>query len=491
MDASTMTSQEAAQEKKHAAFTSIIAAIFLTGMKIIVGIITNSLGVISEALHSSFDLLAAGMTYVAVHFAAIPPDKDHPYGHGKVENLSALVQSLLLFITCGWILWEAADRLFFNPVAVEPSIWAVLVMVISIVVDINRSRMLAKMAKKHNSQALEADALHFSTDILSSAVVLVGIGGLYLAKYLPPDSPFAPWLVKADSLAAVAVSFIIIRVSYELAKRAVNVLLDASDLKTSVEIKEIIKDMPVVKKIDDLRIRHSGSDVFVDMTLLVDNSLLLPETEHIRKKITDKVQEINHRTELSIVFKPETDQSLDSISALRGMAVAHGLLPHSIEIFDLDDAAGKHRQMVELHAVFEPDMTMEEAHDRVDLFENALTEENPDTIIFTHIEPKGTKPLGSINRAVKDDSLTQEIKKVVKIEKSIYEPHSILISSHDWGRRLSFHCYTGHKTTVADAYEATQNIQLALRAIMPDLAKITIHVEPKPDKEPQGTVFSL
>ena len=158
-----------------AAGTSVIAAIFLTTMKLIVGLATGSLGILAEAAHSALDLGAALITFFAVRVSDRPADETHLYGHGKVENLSALAETILLFVTCGWIIYEAVNRLFFEMVEVDPSIWAFLTMGISIVVDFSRSRVLSRAAKKYQSQALEADALHFSTDIWSSSVVIIGL----------------------------------------------------------------------------------------------------------------------------------------------------------------------------------------------------------------------------------------------------------------------------------------------------------------------------
>ena len=166
---------EADREKRRAAVTSVIAAIGLTLLKIAAGIATGSLGILAEAAHSGLDLAAAVITYVAIRIAVRPADSGHNYGHGKVENLSALFETLLLLATCGWIMYEAINRLFFRSIEVEASIWAFGVMVISIMVDWSRSRVLKRAAKAHRSQALEADALHFSTDIWSSAVVILGL----------------------------------------------------------------------------------------------------------------------------------------------------------------------------------------------------------------------------------------------------------------------------------------------------------------------------
>ncbi len=173
------------QEKNMAALNSVAAAFLLTGLKVVVGVLSGSMGILAEAAHSGLDLAAAIVTCFAVRAASKPPDRDHAYGHGKVENLSALVETLLLLATCAWIIHESIHRLTTRHVQVDASIWAFAVMGISIAVDISRSRMLYRVAAKHRSQALEADALHFSTDIWSSAVVILGLLGVKLAGWYP------------------------------------------------------------------------------------------------------------------------------------------------------------------------------------------------------------------------------------------------------------------------------------------------------------------
>jgi cation diffusion facilitator family transporter len=170
------------QEKRRVALSSVVAAVFLTTMKIVVGLLTHSLGILAEASHSGLDLIAAGVTYLAVRASGRPPDAEHNYGHGKVENLSALVETLLLLGTCAWIVYEAVQRLFVTDVSIEVTYWSFIVMIVSIIIDFTRSRVLMKTAKKHNSQALEADALHFSTDVWSSAVVIVGLVIVFIGQ---------------------------------------------------------------------------------------------------------------------------------------------------------------------------------------------------------------------------------------------------------------------------------------------------------------------
>ncbi len=201
-------------EKKKVALSSVLAALVITSMKLVVGLTTNSLGILSEAAHSGLDLMAAFMTYIAVSLSDRKPDREHQFGHGKIENLSALFETILLVVTCGWIIYEAAQRLFFREAKIEASIWGFLVIGISIVVDISRSRALSRVAKKYHSQALEADALHFSSDVWSSAVVILGLVFVSLGYF---------WV---DAVAAFSVAVLVLVVSFRLGRRTINVLID-------------------------------------------------------------------------------------------------------------------------------------------------------------------------------------------------------------------------------------------------------------------------
>jgi cation diffusion facilitator family transporter len=208
------------KEKKRVALISVFAAVFLTGFKLVIGILTGSLGILSEALHSGLDLVAAVITYFSVRISDKPADKEHHYGHGKIENLSALIETILLLVTCAWIIIEAIERLASGKTHIEVNVWSYIVVISSIIIDVSRSRALYKVAKKHNSQALEADALHFSTDIWSSAVVLFGLICSNFGYFF------------ADSVAALGVAIIVLFVSFKLGKKAIDVLIDKAPLWT-------------------------------------------------------------------------------------------------------------------------------------------------------------------------------------------------------------------------------------------------------------------
>ena len=283
------------KEKDFAAMLSVLAATGLTFMKIVVGLLTGSLGIISEALHSMLDMLAAGMTCFAVKMSDKPADKEHNFGHGKIENLSALIEAILLIATSGWVTYEATLRLLYHKTVFSLSIWAFVVVVISIVVDFFRARHLTKTAKKYNSQALEADALHFSTDILSSSVVLIGLIASYFGYHF------------ADSIAALGVSIIVAIISIRLAYRAINALLDAAPTGIVEQIDTILQSSEGVIRWHDLRVRSNGCEYEIDVNIHVNSNLSIVEAHNISEHLENKIRtQLGHGT-ISVHIEPEEE----------------------------------------------------------------------------------------------------------------------------------------------------------------------------------------
>ena len=290
----------ALQEKKQAAFISVLAAIVLTGFKLIIGLATNSLGILSEALHSGLDLVAAVITYFSVRVSDRPADEKHNYGHGKIENFSAFMETVLLLITCTWIIYEAINRLVSNETDIKISIWSYIVVITSILIDINRSRMLYRVAKKHNSQALEADALHFSTDIWSSAVVLFG---LICANF---------GFFAADSIAALVVAAIVLLVSYKLGKKAIDVLLDRAPIDTVAIVKNTLAAFSEVKAYHNLKVRTAGADTFIKVNIHLDPNLQFEDIHELCNRIEETIHTIIPRSELYLHPEPQNINHLDA-----------------------------------------------------------------------------------------------------------------------------------------------------------------------------------
>jgi cation diffusion facilitator family transporter len=290
----------AAREKTSVAFKSVVAALFLTALKVVVGWLSGSIGILAEAAHSGLDCAAAIMTLYAVHASSKPPDREHTYGHGKVETLSALVETLLLLGTCVWIVRESIHRLTFPHEPVIASFWAFAVVVVSILVDISRSRMLYRAAARHRSQALEADALHFSTDIWSSAVVLVGLAGVKLAQWVPALSQ----LEKADAIAALLVAGIVIFVSARLGWRTIEGLLDAAPAGAAETIQKRVETLDGVCDCHAVRVRRAGPVFFVDLHVTVDGEQTLRAAHDLSERIEEAVREVLPEADITVHPEP-------------------------------------------------------------------------------------------------------------------------------------------------------------------------------------------
>jgi cation diffusion facilitator family transporter len=306
-----MNTANANHEKNQAALNSVVAAFLLTGMKVVVGLLSGSLGILAEAAHSGLDLAAAIVTCIAVRAASKPADRDHAYGHGKVENLSALVETLLLLATCAWIIRESVLRLTSHHVQVDASLWAFAVMGISMTVDFSRSRMLYRVAVKHGSQALEADALHFSTDIWSSAVVIIGLLGVKLAGWYPALG----FLLQADAVAALVVAGIVVLVSGRLGVRTIQGLLDSSPPGMDEKIESAVATMDGVMDCHAVRVRHSGPYYFVDLHITVDGEQSLRSAHELTERVEQAVEALLpgadvtvHPEPAPVATKPPPDQ---------------------------------------------------------------------------------------------------------------------------------------------------------------------------------------
>jgi len=293
-----------AGEKRNAALSSIAAALFLTVMKIAVGISTGSLGILSEAAHSGLDLLAAGVTYFAVRYASAPADPHHPYGHGKMENLSALVETLLLLLTCIYIVREAAVRLFSEHHEVTVAWWSFAVMIVSIGVDATRSRMLKRVAQKHKSQALEADALHFSTDIWSSAVVILGLVCVWAAGKFPVGSAWRSLLERADAVAALGVCAIIVMVSLRLGRAAIDVLLDSDSGGVTANIRKAALGVAGVRGVGQVRARLAGPAAFVDISVEISRETSFEDAHRVGDKVEEAVRSALPGADVMVHMEP-------------------------------------------------------------------------------------------------------------------------------------------------------------------------------------------
>src|SRR5580658_4428117 len=355
----TYSSESMRREKRGVAGNSVLAALVITSLKIAVGIATGSLGILSEAAHSGLDLIAALVTFFSVRVSDEPADADHQYGHGKFENFSAFIETGLLLIACVWIVYESIRRLFFHSVEIEPSVAAFVVMLLSIAVDSWRSRALGRIATKYDSQALEADALHFSTDIWSSAVVIVGLALVWLGRSALGRSYRVEWLRQADPIAALFVAGVVVSVSWRLARRTIDALLDAAPTGVRAQITEAVSHVDGVLEVGRVRIRRAGNRYFADLAVGLARTVTFQRSEQLAEAVTAAVRSILPDADVTVQSLPRAQRSENIFDRIRAVATRHNLNVHDISVQDL---AG--RLHVEQHVELDERMTLKSAHDQ-------------------------------------------------------------------------------------------------------------------------------
>ena len=378
-DTGLFSAEQMRAEKQAVTRNSVYAAVAITLLKTVAGITTGSLGILSEAAHSGLDLLAAVVTMLSVQVSDLPADANHPYGHGKFENFSAFIETALLLITCIWIIFEAARRLFFHRgPEVEPSLAAFAVMFFSIGADWWRSRALKKIAVKYDSQALAADAMHFATDIWSSSVVIVGLTLVTIA-----DRMHIAWLRKADPVAALFVAVIVLHVSWRLARQAADALLDASPSGARQQIMGVVAGVPGVLEIDRVRIRKGGNRYFVDLRIGLARGVTFQRAEQVAAEVTRAVRRVLKDADVVVHTEPRATHGENIFDRVRAVATRNNLNVHDISVQDL----GRGRLHVEQDLELNEKLSLKDAHDVVTRLESELRTEVPEvTSILTQIE---------------------------------------------------------------------------------------------------------
>ncbi len=365
------------REKFNVALSSVIAAVFLTGTKLTVGLLTGSLGILSEAAHSALDLGAALMTMFAVRISDRPADDEHHYGHGKIEGFSAFLEVILLLFTCAYIIYEAVHRLITKDFSLDVNIYSFAVIILSIIVDFTRSRALYRVAKKTNSQALEADALHFSSDIWSSLVVFFGLAAY---KFFG--------IRMADSIAALIVSILVIVVSIRLALRTVDVLLDRAPSHMRETIYSLICNTEGVSKVHRLRLRTAGNMVFTDMVILVHSDFSVDEAHKISNHVEHKIREAFPNSDVTIHIEPDQDDSVEQQTYR--MTVEKILNEHRLmfkSYHKLSVTCYNRTHLISAHIQLDKDSTLKETHAVCDHLEHDIKEAVPQSTVTIHVEP--------------------------------------------------------------------------------------------------------
>ncbi len=459
-------------EKRAAAGNSVLAAVVITGLKIVVGFSTGSLGILSEAAHSGLDLIASLLTFFSVGVSDKPADADHQYGHGKVENFSAFVETGLLLLTCAWIIYEAALRLFFRRIDIEPSIAAFAVMLFSMGVDWWRSRALGRIAIKYDSQALEADALHFSTDIWSAGVVVLGLALVLIGRTYRVD-----WLRDSDPVAALFVAGVVVSVSWRLARRTIDALLDAAPPGVRSKIYDAVLRVDGVLEVDRIRIRRAGNRYFADLAVGLARTVTFQRSGQLATAVTEAVRQDSARCR----------RYRAAASARAGFGEyfrPHPRRRHATEISTCMTSACRispARLHVEQHIELDERMTLKNAHDQVTELEADMRRDVPEIAdILTHIESEPAT-IEKPEEVVSDAELEQRLKAVAAQFPEVLDVHDFIIKRVRGRMYLSCHCTLSDDLSLARVHDIQTELEIHFKQDAPELFRVLIHPEPSTD----------
>lgn len=459
-------------EKRTVALNSLLAAAAVTVLKLIIGLTTRSLGILSEAAHSGLDLVAAFITLLSVRVSDKPADAEHQYGHGKVENFSAFIETGLLLLTCIWIVWESVRRLTgHHAVHIDPSLPAFGVLLASMLVDWWRSRQLKRIADKYDSQALQADALHFSTDIFSSAVVAIGLAAVWAGRQLG-----IPWLAKADPIAALLVSGIIVYVSSRLARQTVDALLDAAPAGYRARIMDTVLKINGVIEVERVRIRRAGNRYFADLTVGLARNVTFQRSGQVVAEITDAVHTLLPDCDVVVHSVPRETGHESIFDRIRAVASRNNFSVHDVSVQDL---AG--RLHVEQHLELDETLSLKKAHDVVTRLEAEIRSEIPEiSTILTHIEsePSTIEPGG---RVLRNAALEQKLRPLVREFPEILDMHEVEIKFVRDKVYMSCHCTLADNLPLSRVHDVLTALEIRFKQAAPELFKVLIHPEPQTD----------
>lgn len=461
-----------AREKKRAALLSVGSATLLVSLKTFLVVRTGSLGVLSEALHSGLDLVAAVITFLSVRVSDLPADERHLYGHGKFENFSAFVETGLLALTALYIVYEAFDRLFFRSVHVQPSVTAILVLLAALAIDLTRSRTLGHVARKYSSEALEADALHFSTDVWSTTVVIAGIALVWAG-----ETWHVAWLIYADALAGLAVAAVILWVGGQLGRRTLDALLDVAPKGLQQEIARALERMDGVLEVTRIRVRRAGNRYFVDATVSVARTASLEQVHTLSDGIEKRVGEIVP-SDVMVHVEPRAPAGEHIFESIRAVAQRMGLAAHDLHASQQDG-----RLFIELHLEVDENLSLREAHRQASELEEKIRELRDGAVdVNIHIEPFG-------HRIATPDAGEGEMKQLAKAIETfvnrlpaefdeLVNCHEVRVRQVEHHILVSCHCIMKSELPITQVHDVTAALEDRVKEKFQQIYRVTIHPEP-------------
>jgi cation diffusion facilitator family transporter len=459
-------------EKRRVAMHSMLAAAAMTVLKLAAGILSGSLGVLSDAAHSALDLAGATLTFFSVHVSDKPADEDHTYGHGKVENISSFLEAGLMAVSCAWIIWEALGRMINHTVDLRHSIWPVLVLVTSIAVDYWRSGQLRAVARRTGSPALATDAFHFASDIWSTLAVLVGLGASWLGTHFAIE-----WLRYADPFAAIVVSLMILRLTLLLTRETVGALTDQIPAETRNRVVSEVEGVEGVLAVEQARVRQSGAAYFADLTLALPRRSTFEHTGELVNAATEAVQRVLPQADVVIHTVPRMDHAESIFDKVRAVAARNNVSVHELSV-----QSHHGRLRVEQHVELDENMPLLEAHTFVSAMEAEILRDAPEIdSVLTHIESEPATIEQSEEIVVDDRRIEQALRATAAQFAEIIDVHELTVLRAGDHIDVSCHCTLPDELSMMRVHEVITALEDRFKVECPEVSRVTIHPEPVTD----------
>jgi cation diffusion facilitator family transporter len=448
--------------KTRVAAISVFASAGMAAAKFVVGIIIGSLALISEALHSSVDVVATIITWMVVRVSDRPADQEHHYGHGKLESVSALGVIALLYVLAGGILVESYSRLREGTPPPVISAMPFVVLLIDIAVNFWRARALHRAAKETQSQALAADALHFASDVLGSIAV---IAGLVLAG-------FGFWW--GDSAAAIAVAIMIAALGLRLARSTVETLVDRAPEGASERAREAIISVAGVVDVERVRVRMVGATHFIDAIVHVPRTYPIDRVDEIKQRVQTAVASALGDADLTFTAVPVALSNESVRERIMVIARNSGLAIHHVTVHDV---AGK--LIVGIDLEVDGAMTLIAAHDIAHELERNIRDEFGDDVeVDTHIEPLEPELPFGVDAADERIETVRTALSLFAANSQIHDIHNVRVRNTEAGEIVNFHCRAAPSMSVIRVHENVDEIERALRREFPTVKRVISHAEP-------------
>jgi cation diffusion facilitator family transporter len=450
--------------KSRVAAISIVVSASMAAIKFIVGIMIGSIALISEALHSSVDLVATVVTWAVVRVSDKPADAEHHYGHGKLESLSALGIIAMLYILAGGIVVEAFSRLREGTAPTAISAVPFVVLIVDIAVNLWRARALHRTARDTKSQALEADALHFASDVFGSIAVIIGLG-LFALGY--------EW---GDAAAAISVAVMISLLGLRLARSTIETLLDRAPDGAAEAAETAIKSIPGVIEVERLRVRMVGATHFVDATVKVPRTYPIDRIDRIKREAQQAVSAVLHDADLTFTAVPAARDNESVRERIMVIARNRGLAIHHVTIHDL---GGKLTVSIDLEV--DGEMTLVDAHGITLELEQAIRDDfGADVEVDTHIEPLEPElPHGTDADPAQIELIQNTLARIAAERGAIHDIHSVRVRDTEAGQIVNFHCRAAPTMSVTAVHDNVDEIERAMRRAFPNVKRVISHAEPE------------